>query len=96
MIVAWSPETKFLDKLPWCPDCESSHIGENPCGMTYMERLRSTQLSPSVTPTKSLRKYWDTEALTDQFGDHATDYSLDLTNGEGLNDAPREKTRTFI
>lgn len=72
--------------LAACPDCNSTHMAPVPCGLSYMQRLRSSQLHPDATPSREKRKYWDQEALDNQFGEDAREHSLDITKGRGLNE----------
>ena len=85
-----------MSQVTYCPDCHRMEGISCTCGMPYKEKLRSIHVHGSVTPTQTKRKYWDQGALESQFGDHARDYSLDMTDGQGLNDAPREPAQTFI
>lgn len=49
-----------------CPDCDSSHLGPA-CGMTYVERLRTTRIDSSATPSRNFTGY-DDDVLTESFG----------------------------
>jgi hypothetical protein len=71
-------------ELHFCEDCGSSHMGPR-CGQSYVLRLRSIRLDPSATPSKELKRYWDQQAIDDQFGEEATEKTLELTNGVGFN-----------
>lgn len=68
-----------------CTDCHTTHMGFSNCGLTYVQRLRSAQLHPDATPSREKKKYWDQQALNDQFGEDARERSLSLTEGRGFN-----------
>jgi hypothetical protein len=51
-----------------CPDCGDQHMGR--CGgLSFAARLRSVRLDLSVTESRTLRNYYDHEALDDMFGE---------------------------
>lgn len=80
---------KVTSNLPLteCPDCSDVHLGR--CGgLSFVERLRTTQIHGDALPTKTKRKYWDQSALDDQFGDDAAERVLDQTEGRGFNNGP--------
>lgn len=66
-----------------CTSCGSEHIGLNPCGLTFVERLRSQTLDPSWMPTKQLKNYYDQEAIDADFGADAEELMMDETEGVG-------------
>lgn len=43
----------------YCPDCDSKHIGLVPCGMSWLQRLRSTGVSADALPTRTPKRYRD-------------------------------------
>lgn len=75
-----------------CEDCGSSHIGVVPCGMTYLERMRSTSLDGSVTESRTKTKYWDDGPLQNVWGLNAKEREeqmMDDTHGLGYYDKDR-------
>ena len=56
--------------------------------MTFAQRLRTAQIHPDATPSREKRNYFDRSALNDQFGEEATERSLELTGGRGYNQPP--------
>lgn len=71
--------------LRYCPDCKTEHLNA-PCGLTYVQRLRSAQIHGSVTPTKDKQNYYEDEALKDVFGADRNERRQDMadaTNGRG-------------
>lgn len=70
--------------LTECPDCARVHIGR--CGgLSFAARLSTTYVHPDATPTREKHNYWDQQALDDQFGEDATERSLELSEGRGFN-----------
>lgn len=67
----------------FCPDCKSEHIGEVPCGMSWLERVRSTQVDGQVNDSRTKKKYWDQEAVSASFGEDARDKVMEDTQGRG-------------
>ena len=67
-----SLQVKRFQGLPavprYCSDCETEHIGQVPCGMTWLQRMRSTVLDTEATPSRSRRDYFDDEPLKGIFG----------------------------
>lgn len=51
-----------------CQSCGSEHLPPVPCGMTFVERLRSVQVHGSVLESRSASRRFDTESVDDQFG----------------------------
>lgn len=51
-----------------CSSCGVAHIGQVPCGMTYLQRLGSVHLDGSATPTRDKKRYWDESSLKDFWG----------------------------
>ena len=54
--------------LAHCDDCGSEHLAPVPCGMTFIQRLRSVNLDGSVTETREKRRYWSSEGMNEMFG----------------------------
>lgn len=52
-------------------------------GLTFAARLRSVRLDTSVTPSRSLKSYYDAEAVENVFGDDAAERMEDDTEGRG-------------
>lgn len=78
-------ETRLVGhtQLRDCPDCKTSHIGKVPCGLSYRDRLRSTRLDSSATPSRDRRNYYDSEAISGIFGADAHERMLEETEGVG-------------
>lgn len=52
-----------------CESCGSEHIGQIPCGMTWLERMKTTRLDHSWMPNPpNRRNYYDDEPLKEVFG----------------------------
>jgi hypothetical protein len=76
---------KPLSTLAYCDDCHSSHLGA-PCGMSFVERLRTTQIHGSATPSKDKKDYWDDNGLKEIFGldrNERRAQMADATGGRG-------------
>lgn len=58
---------KLLHTLALCEDCGSEHL-HAPCGMTFAQRLRTTQIHGSCTPTRDRVDYFDDTGLKEIFG----------------------------
>lgn len=67
----------------YCPDCDTAHIGPVPCGMTWKQRVLSQTVSGDVYQSRTKKRYWDQEALDEQFGPDATEKTLEDTQGKG-------------
>lgn len=66
-----------------CPDCSREHLGP-PCGgLSFRERLLSVRLGPSVTPTRTRRNYFDSDALDATFGPDRVESYWEETRGHG-------------
>lgn len=80
----------------FCSSCSSEHIGQVPCGMTYMQRLGSVRLDGSVTATRDKKKYWDESSLKDFWGGQTEserkEQLMEETKGIGV--VPREELHT--
>lgn len=79
--------------LRFCTDCESTHMGRVPCGMSYAQRLRSQTTDPSWMPARravgNLKNYYDDESVSALFNDGLTgkerkEQMLDETEGVGV------------
>lgn len=71
--------------LGFCRDCRSEHLRPG-CGMTFVQRLRTTQIHGSVTPTREKRDNWDDEGLKDIFGldrNERREQMAEATKGRG-------------
>lgn len=55
-----------------CPTCLHSTVACT-CGLSYAERIRGFQVPASVTPTRTLSRYYDAGALDAQLGGTAKD-----------------------
>lgn len=75
----------------YCPDCESEHIGQVPCGMTWRQRVLSQTVDEAVNATRTRRKYWDQDALNQQFGEDAAEKTLHDTEGRGYGNVTMEE-----
>lgn len=71
-----------LITLTDCPDCGSEHLGGR-CGMTFVERLRSVQISEAALETRTKVNDYDREAVYDSFGEDAEDRMMEATKGLG-------------
>ncbi len=71
--------------VPECEDCGSEHLGR--CGsLSFAERIRTVQVPASVTPSRTLKRYFDTSSIDDQLGGTAKDRKARFehdTNGMG-------------
>jgi hypothetical protein len=55
--------------LAHCPDCNSEHIAPNPCGLTWLQRMRTSRLDTRWMPNPPKRRlYYDDEAMKETFG----------------------------
>lgn len=69
----------------YCESCSSEHIGQVPCGMTWLQRLKSATFDQLTThPSKTTNKYWDQESITETFGEDARDDFMEVTQGKGV------------
>lgn len=70
----------------YCEDCKTDHIGEVPCGMTWLERMRSTRTDEAVLESRTRKDYFDDEPLKDVFGSdrkERTEEMMEETKGVG-------------
>lgn len=79
-----------------CDGCGGEHLGLR-CepGTKYVDRLRSTQLDGSVTPTQNKRNYYSDDGLTEVFGLNAKERKeqmMEQTGGHGFFDRDRPMT----
>lgn len=51
-----------------CSDCGSSHIGQVPCGMTWIQRMKSTRLDTGWMPNAPRKNYYDRQSVDEMFG----------------------------
>lgn len=65
-----------------CSDCETTHMGL-PCGMRFIDRLRTVRLDTSVTPSRTLRNYYDKGPVAEVFGADSRERMYDATEGKG-------------
>lgn len=71
-----------LRQVPVDPDCGTAHLGR--CGgLSFAERLRSVRLDPSSLPTRTLRNYYDAEAVAQVFGNDSEERMAEDTEGLG-------------
>lgn len=89
---------KITSNLPLttCPDCSRVHLGR--CGgLSYAQRLRTTQIHNDALPTREKKRYWDQSALDDQFGEDAKERTMELTEGRGFSDGynPQDVAKMF-
>lgn len=78
--------TERAHSLRYCEDCGSEHMNA-PCGMKYVDRLRSVRLDSSVTETRTKHNYFDDDALTGTFGKTAAERHEEMmeeTQGVGV------------
>jgi hypothetical protein len=68
-----------------CQSCGSFHLGVKPCGLTWLQRMKSVTIHPAATPTKMAgsKTYYDPEPIREVFGDDAQERVLDDTDGFG-------------
>ena len=62
-----------------CEDCGEEHLGR--CGsLSFAERIRTVQIPASVTPTKTLKAYYDSDSLNAQLGGTAKERQSKMEN----------------
>lgn len=68
-----------------CSSCGSFHLGVVPCGMTWIERMKTITVHPAATPTKTAgsKTYYDPDPIKAAFGDDTREKLLDDTDGTG-------------
>src|SRR5262245_60484517 len=66
-----------------CPDCGSTHLGRR-CGMTFLERLRTVQVSEANMETVERHNYFDAEGVREAFGEGSKEQLMDETKGLGF------------
>lgn len=69
-----------------CADCGSEHLRPG-CGLTFAQRLRTTQIHGSATPTRAKQNYYCDEGLTEIFGADRKEREAqmaDATQGRGF------------
>ena len=75
--------------LAYCGDCKSEHIAPNPCGLTWLQRMRSTRLDTQWMPNppdSKRRNYYDDETMKQMFGTdrkERREQYLEETKGQG-------------
>lgn len=65
-----------------CSSCGSEHMGLVPCGMTFMQRMRTVQVDYAAMETRDLKNYYDAAAVETSFPG-ATEKMYDDTDGIG-------------
>lgn len=85
---------RTLAEPRYCSSCLSSHIGSVPCGMTWLQRIKSQRVDPGVEETKTKRKYWNPESVDTLFQDglnpnERRELMMEETNGVGYVDDPK-------
>jgi hypothetical protein len=65
-----------------CSSCGSEHYGRVPCGLTFIQRMRSVRVDQSNLEAPR-GAYYDEDAVREQFGADARDKMLDATDGMG-------------
>jgi hypothetical protein len=63
-----------------CPSCGSAHLPPNPCGLSFGERLRTVRIDPKTLVTRSRKRYYDEEALNQEWGTTARQRKEQLEN----------------
>jgi hypothetical protein len=71
-----------MNEARHCVDCGVAHYGEVPCGMTYLERLRSVRVD-GVMVTRTKREYYDSGPVDEVFGEDSRDRYWSETGGRG-------------
>lgn len=51
-----------------CESCGSTHAGAVPCGLSFAERMRTTQVHQSVRESTTPHARYDEDAIEEQFG----------------------------
>lgn len=77
-----------------CSDCGSSHMGRVPCGLSYMQRLGSTQRTIGWMD-RDKTNWFDDEPLKEVWGLDKNERKEDLmeqTGGHGFFDSPKDMT----
>ena len=54
--------------MDYCESCGSEHLAPVPCGLTFRERLLSTQVHSSVNESRTAQGRFDREAIDSEFG----------------------------
>lgn len=78
-------------------------MGQNPCGLTYAQRLRSQTVDPSWMPAKrevgNLKNYWDDDQIKPMFGGldrkEREQKLMEVTKGRGVLDADKLGPKDF-
>lgn len=68
--------------MTYCDDCKSEHLGA-PCGMSWIDRMRSVRIDGGVLETRTKRNYYDREPVHGMFGDTAQEQMEKETDGLG-------------
>ena len=83
-------KTSAHSTLAYCEDCNSEHIAPVPCGLTWLQRLRSTRLDTQWMPnppSSKRRSYYDDEVVKETFGGldrkERREQYLEETKGKG-------------
>jgi hypothetical protein len=78
-----------------CSSCGSEHLPPVPCGLSFIERLRSTQVHGSVLASRTEHSRYDHEAIDMEFGKTAKERKAEFyedTRGLGvMKDVPGGK-----
>lgn len=73
--------------LAYCEDCKSEHLAPNPCGLTWLQRLRTSRLDTRWMPNPPTRRnYYDDQPLQETFGQdrkERREQYLEETKGKG-------------
>lgn len=65
-----------------CISCGSEHMGRVPCGLSFMQRMRSVKVDWAAMETRDMKNYYDSAAVEAQFPG-AKEKMLDDSDGIG-------------
>lgn len=70
-------------RIASCSSCGSEHLPPVPCGLSFIDRLRSVQVNERNFDTAERHNYYDRSALDEAFGPDRREKMLQETRGLG-------------
>lgn len=77
--------------MTYCDDCKSEHLGA-PCGMSWIDRMRTVQIDKAALETAEKHSYYDSEPVNELFGEDSQLQMEEETRGLGYARTARDGT----
>jgi len=81
--VVHEPSRPAAQGFASCSSCGSEHLPPVPCGMTFLERMKTVQVNERNFDTAEKANYFDSVALDEAFGPDRKERMLHETRGLG-------------